>query len=280
MENKPMVDRQWSTKGINKVQDMLDDDQKILSHPQLSRKFGEITQMSYNTVIAAMPREWKKLLKNNEINNTNTCNTEFSYDKYAHCNKKVNIFYRILTQNAHVLDLKAQMLSNLLQTNINTEQLIKLIKCINATTICVKLRSFQYKMFMSAITTNIQLYRFKIKDSNLCSFCREKSETVDHLFFDCKNIMIIWQHLATRIRLDNITLKNVICNRVNSNPKNAKNTIVLIVKFCIYKTRCANERISYKTCENYILEYVNIEEQIAKSKNKLNLHELKWYNII
>ena len=31
---------------------------------------------------------------------------------------------------------------------------------------------------------------------------------------------------------------------------------------------------------NYLLEYINIEEQIAKVKNKFTMHKIKWSTII
>ena len=49
-----------------------------------------------------------------------------------------------------------------------------------------------------------------------------------------------------------------------------------MIKHYIYRTRCLQERISVKSCENYLLHYVNIEEYIAKSVGKLELHKNKW----
>ena len=55
--------------------------------------------------------------------------------------------------------------------------------------------------------------------------------------------------------------------------------IVLLIKYYIYKMRCQNQRLSINSCVNCITEYKNIEEEIAKSKNKLSQHVMKWSEI-
>ena len=49
-----------------------------------------------------------------------------------------------------------------------------------------KLRSFQIRLNLKSIVTNVQLHGVEIVDSNYCVFCLEEPETIMHLFCNCK----------------------------------------------------------------------------------------------
>ena len=51
-----------------------------------------------------------------------------------------------------------------------------------------KLRSFQYKLLPWAIPTNKYLFQCKIKYSDLCYFCHETTESLEHLFWFCPKV--------------------------------------------------------------------------------------------
>ena len=59
-----------------------------------------------------------------------------------------------------------------------------------------KLRSFQIRLNLRSIVTNVQLAGFGIVDSNYCVFCSEEPETIIHLFCMCKFVVIFWQDLS------------------------------------------------------------------------------------
>ena len=44
----------------------------------------------------------------------------------------------------------------------------------------------------------------KIQDDDLCTFCKIESETIEHLFHDCKFVKPIWKDIVTWLneRLD------------------------------------------------------------------------------
>ena len=47
------------------------------------------------------------------------------------------------------------------------------------------IRIFQYKLLNNNLNLNNMIFRFKIVDSLLCSYCNEEEETVLHLFHYC-----------------------------------------------------------------------------------------------
>jgi hypothetical protein len=52
------------------------------------------------------------------------------------------------------------------------------------------------------LTTNTFLYKIKIKQDPLCSFCKKENENMIHLLWECENVQILLE------ALDNWTLKN------------------------------------------------------------------------
>ena len=72
-----------------------------------------------------------------------------------------------------------------------------------------------------------------------------------------------------------IKLDDMLFNTISKRPKAVENCILLIVKFYKFRTRCLLERLSPTGCLNFIKEYHDIEEQIARQKSKHNIHTLK-----
>ena len=122
---------------------------------------------------------------------------------------------------------------------------------------------------MNAITTNIHLKRYKIREKDLCTFCDMEKETLIHLFFKCKHVKGIWEWIAKSMET-NIQYQHVMFSNVNSDPRCVKNCVILIAKHYVYRARCLNERLSIVACQNYIIKYHDIEKVIAQSKGKLS----------
>ena len=55
-----------------------------------------------------------------------------------------------------------------------------------------KLRTFQFKFLHRRIATNSHLFKVGITSDNLCSFCKEHSETMMHLFWECTFVQAFW----------------------------------------------------------------------------------------
>ena len=146
-------------------------------------------------------------------------------------------------------------------------------------TIISKMRSFQYKLMFSAILTNQRLFYAKIKDTQKCDFCSLETETPLHLFFTCSKVQTLWRWLETKIGCP-ITAKAVAFNNIVNNPKFCQNALVLYVKFYIYKSKCLNVNVTVADLEKYIKSMIVLEEEIAKRKQRLNHHKLKWENYL
>ena len=57
------------------------------------------------------------------------------------------------------------------------------------------LGSFQYKILNNILYLNKKLHTFGLSNTQLCSFCNMKEETISHLFYYCIYIQDIWNQV-------------------------------------------------------------------------------------
>ena len=59
-----------------------------------------------------------------------------------------------------------------------------------------KLRVFQFQLLHRKLATNYFLFKIGIKSNDQCSFCKESSETLLHLFWECPFVKSFWNDLS------------------------------------------------------------------------------------
>ena len=135
-------------------------------------------------------------------------------------------------------------------------------------------------MLLQAITTNVKLKLYKIRENDLCSFCKDKKETLKHLFYDCKYVKVLWEFIKELLNIVQIDYKDILSNLIVPNPNLKENTVVLYTKYFIYRNRCLQESISVSALKGYINSWIETEKQIAIEKGKKPKHEQKWENFV
>ena len=118
----------------------------------------------------------------------------------------------------------------------------------------------------------------KIVNTEDCTFCEEVREDYLHLFFHCKYVKNIWEMVEKKINVK-LTEKTVLLNTVLDNKKHAENTVVLIVKYYIYCSKCMNKIPTVKGVQQKIVNHISLEHEIARKNNKIGHHDLKWSNV-
>ena len=103
-----------------------------------------------------------------------------------------------------------------------------------------KIKDLQYKIIVRFISTNKLLCKMNRVNSQTCSFCHMKIETVEHLFFNCVNVKDIWIYVFDELQKTTNThfvpdLRNCILSVYDENVDNVKiiNTVMLLVKMYI-----------------------------------------------
>ena len=275
VKDVPIFCHAWYDKGIKYVKDIIDEKGYLLDYAKLCQKFNLETQrLLYNSISQAIPKEWKIMLKSqDDFENTSLYNDNYQKGNFS------RVIYCKLMSNENLISTKVQKLNFMLGSSLEVDEVKNLIRNINKLTICVKLRSFQYKLLMQGVITNVNLKYYGIKSTDQCTFCNQATETYIHLFVECNKVKPILKFIQQKLNLHELNATQIITNKVVSNMKHVENCIMLITKFYIYKTRCAQERLSVKSCENYIRAYKNTEEYIAKSHNKIIFAQSKMVKL-
>ena len=158
------------------------------------------------------------------------------------------------------------------------ERLKKAIADINKITNFKKLRSFQYRLLCKAIITNMHLMHYKIRLDNRCTFCDIEKQTLSHLFLRCQVVKKFLSEICQwqNIPISSLSFEAITLNTITGNIREVQNTIILLAKQYIYKSRCKNEKPNFIQFKSEVIEIKTIEYEIAKKSDKLNKHERKW----
>ena len=141
--------------------------------------------------------------------------------------KIVNCQYRYITQDTQILcDYLLKWREK--GIDIDFDDYVGSIKNITKTTICVKLRGYQYRIATHSLITNIQLRYYNLRVNDLCTFCGKESEMVTHIFFHCEKIQPLKKFLCDKIKED-VEVKQILFNTVVTNPKRIENTLTLLL---------------------------------------------------
>ena len=163
-------------------------------------------------------------------------------------------------------------------TNLGWEEMyIKVLKLTNST----KLHFFQFRTINNYLITNVKLHKWKIKDSDLCTFCKEYRETILHLFFECEKVTTLWKLLYKWLyyfSFIELPLESsvIILNSYKGVFEGLVNTIILICKYYIYVQRCYDRELGFPALIGDIAKYKKVEKDIARNSGKLARHHKKW----
>ena len=153
---------------------------------------------------------------------------------------------------------------------------------LKALTTSTKLQAFQYRLLNSAITTNIDLYRWKMRLNEKCTFCDSCPETVTQKLVLCPTVVRkIWIPLKRWLyNFCFITLEldpyEIIFNKYRDSFPDLVNTILTLTKQFIYATRCLNKLLNFLQLMHKVQEHRQIEHIIARKNRNIPKFEAKW----
>ena len=151
-----------------------------------------------------------------------------------------------------------------------------LIKTIIQATNETKLRSFQIRLNLRPIVTQLQLHGFELVNDNLSKFCRKEPETLMHLVCDCE--IVVSEFMSPRL-LTNIVLrkqhmlfgfdhKGIIFCFLNG--------LLICARFLICRCKYSKSKPDMLLYFNLIDQVKKSEYIIVKQSNKLCVHFKRW----
>ena len=124
----------------------------------------------------------------------------------------------------------------------------------------------------------MEVRRIGLVESPSCTFCREVTESVEHLLFSCRISSDFWKHVLSWLRDNNVLVGTIVESDLILGKFDIVsdfiliNHILLLNKYYIYCRRCLN---GVPTIRGFIARtrrVYNIELHIAREKNKLLTH--------
>ena len=176
INNSPVFWKKCYEKGL-KTLDQLYDGEQLISQKQ-ARDMYCLSAMDFNQLVSACNKRKRQKAKEGKIDEVQPVTSKQAYN--------------ILNEETVNITAKSIKWEKDLECEID---LIKALKNVRRTTIIPKYRSFMYRLLQRAVVTNIHLKHWKIKDSDLCSFCGEKRETYLHLFWECQVVQNLWKEI-------------------------------------------------------------------------------------
>ena len=271
IKDSPVFWKKYFDKGLIWIWQLYENT-SLMTPEDAKQQFG-LSNMDYNSLVSAIPGELKR-----HCEKTRVYDEQMSYITSRAA-------YLVLSADDHNMLDKCLQWESDLGLPLDYTKFVGSCKTIYSVTNVGKFRSFQYRLIHRAIITNIHLKRWKMKESDECSFCGEQRETYLHLFVFCDKVRDLWIKLERflcgfRETEINFNSQNVIFNSlVEDDAEHVKNFICLVTKQFIYRQRCLHKTLNFKELKAYVLNIKSMEKYIAIKNNRISKHVKKWHGV-
>ena len=275
IDGKSFFIRDWYKNGIFYVNDLVGEDNLLLSFDTFKEKFHIRTDfMTYNSVCNAVKKYFsgRSYSKNYGPFRPRLFNILLKHFKGS------TDFYAILNYENVSMTSNQKWEVELNYNFDNWQTIYKLPFCLQLES---KYKWFQYRIVTRILGTNRLLHKMHIAASDLCTFCRKEPETIIHLFCKCENVIPLWQSLrdlilsnyAKVLILNDLT---ILFGLFNDQSEKAINKLIIWLKFFIYRNKYNFTGLKFSLFMREVSFYLNVEFYIAKTHDKLNDFFNEW----
>ena len=271
---KPVCYANWKKRGVLFINDLLNENGSFMSKDEFSEVYNVRTNfLEYYGIIRAIQSNFHI----NSLNSTKMAspfrpsNMELLFKQCKGC----KIFYDVF-----VVSKKGKMTRNKWQTEFEIDNnewkdiCVLNFKCTTDT----KYRWFQYRINHSIIGTNSLLLKMKLKNDDLCTFCKATSETIRHLFIDCQISRNFWNNIKIWIE----EKSNINVNMTpffilfGSKYDPILTLIIIMAKFHLYRAKMMEKEPNLQLFKQEIKYYYKVLKYQATCNLKLKSFLQKW----
>lgn len=268
---KPYTIHNLRSHGVNYVKQLLhEDNTRFLTGDELNQKYNtRIDHVTYRGLITALHNIWAHILFGLQDENEDSAGKFQKSEllKNIVTTKKVStLLYRELVQSVNSFDEYFLKWQGIITQNIDREMYEQARQNIYCLTKNTKLRSFQFRYLCHSITTNKQLKKWGISDTDRCTFCRDHYETQEHLFLRCEHVKIFWQRLMSWYECKTNTeveMNDLIISFHSSRKVTAFDCVILIAKQYIYAIRCMDKELNIYNFRKHLFKHMRMEKYLA-----------------
>lgn len=265
-------------KGIVRVIDLYSIAEKIfLTAEQLSHKYV-IHPITALTLLRSIPEQWRvKILTDRPCEGEeNAC-----FEDLNSTQKAAKWAYIKLTEGEFLpVDEKYH---SKWQTEFNTQiEWSTVYERLHKSTDDVNLKWLHYQCIKRIIPTNRLLYIYGLSESDKCRSCPIYSETIQHRFWHCPSVRLLWSEVKALLGLQNhISCQDVVLGiDVGCQKKTREaNNLIMITKQFIWKNREYHGRLTCANLRLYLKEYISIEKYISRIRGQEQKFVEQWENL-
>ena len=279
--NKSVLYKTWYDHGILYINDLLTKEGEFISVDDMYRKYGVRTNfLRLLGLRKAIENSFSNML--GQSKNVLQLPFQSLHVKTVRLDTKgCKRFYNIF-QSGNKVEYKCINKWNaLLASHISEVDWCKICFYNWKSTHDVKLKWFQFRILNRILGTNSLLVKIGRSDDASCTFCGEVEESIIHLLWDCQVTQKIWKDLQNWIQFNlntRTTLNKDLVIFGNYNFSDfALNNIILICKFCIYKSKMRSERPSFTLCKNALKNFYLKERFMYKTNCKQHDFDTRWH---
>ena len=141
-----------------------------------------------------------------------------------------------------------------------------------------KLQWFQYRVNHRILTTNSFLKIIHKTDIDLCTFCRQQKESIEHLLYECEVVQTfirnVYSWIATTFSYDVLFAEKEFVLGCAENEIN--NIINYHLKYYIYCCRCQNNTLMLNSFKSILSNVYNVELKLATKNNYVKKFHDRW----
>ena len=273
IDDTPVFFMNLYEKGVKFISDLFDYDGKIYTYDNLCNKYGvTLPIISYYGLRRSIFSHWPQL---QSISNNVMLPLMPVFVSLSKKSTNGRIFYDILLKNIHCNTnflVKWEKELDIPENIENHGFIMKYTAYAFQYTKDTTLRWFQYRISHRILATNEYLFKLKLKDSKLCTFCNIEPESLIHLFVECEHVENVWNMLESWISETcgfplNFNKYEILFGKIGKKYE-ALNIISSIVKYHIYKRRCNQTALYFEGIKKEIKNYFITEKYIAKLEGK------------
>ena len=270
-------------KGIYTVDHLVDNGRIKPIQYFLNLGFNSNELVTIIDIYNAIPNHFKNEEASNNFQHVDLVNFDI---ELKFLGQKVNLrgVHSRMIYDAFIKDLQNEYTLQIKDSHNNLEYAEQEIKKIfirpRSTTLLSKHREFQFMLLHGIIYTKEQLLRFGFVENSHCSFCNQETETYKHLFMTCRKVEDVWKEIIAYynlVEIRDMEWKDIHVGLPGSSSRiRFVNSLIIFLKYVIFKSRNDGKLPSAQIVQNKLLEYIETEKRLAIKKGKLGIHLQKW----
>ena len=247
--------------GIIRMKDIIKGNGSFKSIQEMTMEYNidHNSFLFYQSIINAIPKHWKSILKGNGKLVKNITDEDPSSNKYDIIKTPYKQIYNDL-----VINKKGTSKANVkysVMFDISDEQWQTYYKLYIKTKVSNKAKENQYKILHDYVATQKLLYKINVLDSPRCNFCELYIQDTCHLYAECMEVKNFWFRLKEWFESEyneNVSLdtKDILFGK--SEVSEFQNKIFMYAKLFIFKSKYKNDIPNYNAFRAWMSKFIDL----------------------